>query len=163
MIETPVAALMADELGKHVDFFSIGTNDLVQYTMAIDRGNERVAYLYKPAHPVILKLIAMTVAAARKNNIFVGVCGQMAAEPEFVPLLLGLGVHELSVDPHSVAMVRRVIRSISLYEAEKTVQRALACPHATASLELSIELLKRCAPEISSVLEESDNPEESKK
>ena len=163
MIETPAAALMADELGKHVDFFSIGTNDLVQYTMAIDRGNERVAYLYKPAHPAILRLIAMTVAAARKNNIFVGVCGQMAAEPEFVPLLLGLGVHELSVDPHSVAMVRRVIRSISLYEAEKTVQQALACPHATASLELSIELLKRCAPEISSVLEESDNPEESKK
>ena len=163
MIETPAAALMADELGKHVDFFSIGTNDLVQYTMAIDRGNERVAYLYKPAHPAILKLIAMTVAAARKNNIFVGVCGQMAAEPEFVPLLLGLGVHELSVDPHSVAMVRRVIRSISLYEAEKTVQQALACPHATASLELSIELLKRCAPEISSVLDESDNPEESKK
>ena len=163
MIETPAAALMADELGRHVDFFSIGTNDLVQYTMAIDRGNERVAYLYKPAHPAILKLIAMTVAAARKNNIFVGVCGQMAAEPEFVPLLIGLGVHELSVDPHSVAMVRRVIRSISLYEAEKIVRQALVCPHATASLELSIELLKRCAPEISSVLEQSENPEESKK
>lgn len=156
MIETPAAALMAEELGRHVDFFSIGTNDLVQYTMAIDRGNERVAYLYKPAHPAILKLIASTVAAARKNNIFVGVCGQMAAEPEFVPLLVGLGVHELSMEPRSIAMVRRVIRSISFYDAEKTAARALECPNAAASLELSLDLLKRCAPEISSVLDQAD-------
>ena len=161
MIETPAAALMADELGRHVDFFSIGTNDLVQYTMAIDRGNERVAYLYKPAHPAILKLIAATVAAARKNNIFVGVCGQMAAEPEFVPLLVGLGVHELSMEPPSVAMVRRVIRSISFYEAEKTAAQALACPNAAASLEVSLNLLKRCAPEISSVLKKTDESGES--
>ena len=161
MIETPAAALMADELGRHVDFFSIGTNDLVQYTMAIDRGNERVAYLYKPAHPAILKLIASTVAAARKNNIFVGVCGQMAAEPEFVPLLVGLGVHELSMEPASIAMVRRVIRSISFYEAEKTAAQALACPNASASLEVSLNLLKRCAPEISSVLKKTDESGES--
>ena len=159
MVETPAAALMADELAQHVDFFSIGTNDLVQYTMAIDRGNERVAYLYKPSHPAILKLIAVTVDAARRNNIFVGVCGQMAAEPEFVPLLVGLGVHELSVEPRSVPMVRRVIRSISLYEAEKMAAQALACPNAAASLQLSVELLTRCAPEISSVLEKSENPE----
>ena len=79
----------------------------------------------------------------------------MAAEPEFVPLLVGLGVHELSMEPASVAMVRRVIRSISFYEAEKTAAQALACPNASASLELSLNLLKRCAPEISSVLEKT--------
>ena len=152
MIETPAAVLMADELARHVDFFSIGTNDLVQYTMAIDRGNERVAYLYKPAHPAILKLIAETAAAAKRNNIFAGVCGQMAAEPEFVPLLVGLGINELSVDPGSVPLVRRVIRSISLYEAEKTASAAMICPNAAESLQVSMELLERCAPEICSAM-----------
>lgn len=152
MIETPAAALMADELGKMVDFFSIGTNDLVQYTMAIDRGNERVAYLYKPAHPAILKLIFTCVQAAKQHNIFVGVCGQMAAEPEYVPLLIGLGVHELSVDPGAVPLVRRVIRSLSLYEAERTAAAAMQCPNAAAE-ELSLELLKHCAPEIVAALE----------
>ena len=144
---------MADELGKMVDFFSIGTNDLVQYTMAIDRGNERVAYLYKPAHPAILKLIFTCVQAAKQHNIFVGVCGQMAAEPEYVPLLIGLGVHELSVDPGAVPLVRRVIRSLSLYEAERTAAAAMQCPNAAAAEELSLELLKHCAPEIVAALE----------
>ncbi len=159
MIETPAAALMADELAKHVDFFSIGTNDLVQYTMAIDRGNERVAYLYKPAHPAILKLIAVCVAAARRNNIYVGVCGQMASEPEFVPLLVGLGVNELSVVPGYIPVVRRVIRSISLYEAEKIAAEAMECPNAAASLELSMALLERCVPELVSVMDKSEHRE----
>ncbi len=148
MIETPAAALMADELGKHVDFFSIGTNDLVQYTMAIDRGNERVAYLYKPAHPAILKLIHATVAAARKHNIYVGVCGQMAADPELIPLLVGLGVNELSAEPGSLPVMRRVIRSISLYDAGRVAEAAMASPDAYTSLELSLDLLKRCVPEL---------------
>ena len=93
-----------------------------------------------------------TAAAAKRNNIFAGVCGQMAAEPEFVPLLVGLGINELSVDPGSVPLVRRVIRSISLYEAEKTASAAMICPNAAESLQVSMELLERCAPEICSAM-----------
>ena len=157
MIETPAAALMADELGKLVDFFSIGTNDLVQYTMAIDRGNERVAYLYKPAHPAILKLISLCVAAAHKNNIYVGVCGQMASEPELVPLLVGLGVHELSMDPGAVPLIRRVIRGLSLFEAQRTAAEAMMCPNAAESLRVSLALLKRLAPDLFEALQKNEN------
>ena len=157
MIETPAAALMADELGKLVDFFSIGTNDLVQYTMAIDRGNERVAYLYKPAHPAILKLISLCVAAAHKNNIYVGVCGQMASEPELVPLLVGLGVHELSMDPGAVPLIRRVIRGLSLFEAQRTAAEAMMCPNAAESLRVSLALLERLAPDLFEALQKNEN------
>ena len=97
MIEVPSAAMIADVLAEHAAFFSIGTNDLVQYSMAVDRGNERVAHLYAPAHPAILRLIKNVVAAARARNIWVGVCGEMAGDPIMVPLLVGLGVNELSV------------------------------------------------------------------
>lgn len=148
MVETPAAAVMADRIAPLVDFFSIGTNDLLQYTMAIDRSNERVAYLYRPSHPAILELIRMTVAAARKNNIFVSVCGQMAADPFLVPLLLGLGVDELSVPPSAVPIIRRTIRSLALSEAEEMTRQALLCSNASDSLELSSRLLQKSAPEI---------------
>lgn len=148
MIETPAAALLADRFAPLVDFFSIGTNDLVQYTMAIDRSNERVAYLYRPTHPAILELIRRTVEAARQNNIWVSVCGQVAAEVRVVPLLVGLGVHELSMPPASIPMVRRAIRSMSMHEAEKTAQEALRCSNSSDALALSEALVRRCAPEI---------------
>ena len=148
MIETPAAALLADRFAPLVDFFSIGTNDLVQYTMAIDRSNERVAYLYRPTHPAILELIRRTVEAARQNNIWVSVCGQVAAEVRVVPLLVGLGVHELSMPPASIPMVRRAIRSMSMHEAEKTALEALRCSNASDALALSEALVCRCAPEI---------------
>ena len=148
MIETPAAAIMADRIAPLVDFFSIGTNDLLQYTMAIDRSNERVAYLYRPSHPAILELIRLTVEAARKYNIFVSVCGQMGADPFLVPLLLGLGVHELSVPPAAVPIIRRTIRSLAMSEAEEMARQALQCSNASDSLELSSKLLQKSAPEI---------------
>ncbi len=151
MIETPAAALMSEKLAPLVDFFSIGSNDLVQYTMAIDRGNERVAYLYRPSHPAILELIRKTVEAARNHNIWVSVCGQMAADAFLAPLLIGLGVHELSMAPASIAVIRRVIRSMSMHEAEKAAQAALDCANASDSLAISSELLRRCAPEIANI------------
>lgn len=148
MVETPAAAIMADRIAPLVDFFSIGTNDLLQYTMAIDRSNERVAYLYRPSHPAILELIRQVVAAAQKHNIFVSVCGQMAADPFLVPLLLGLGVNELSVPPAAVPIIRRTIRSLAMSEAEEMTRQALLCSNASDSLELSSQLLKKSAPEI---------------
>lgn len=148
MIETPAAALMADKFAPMVDFFSIGTNDLVQYTMAIDRGNERVAYLYRPSHPAILGLIRNCVEAANRHNIWVSVCGQAAADAYMVPLLAGIGVHELSMAPSSIAVVRRVIRSMSMFEMQETAQAALACTNATDALAISEALIHLRAPEI---------------
>lgn len=148
MIETPAAALMADKFAPMVDFFSIGTNDLVQYTMAIDRGNERVAYLYRPSHPAILELIRLCVEAAKRHNIWVSVCGQVAADVYMVPLLVGLGVHELSMSPTSIAVVRRVIRSMSMYEMEQAAQAALGCSNATDALAVAEALINQRAPEV---------------
>ncbi len=151
MIETTAAALLADKLAPIVDFFSIGSNDLVQYTMAVDRGNERVAYLYRPTHPAILRLIDCCVTAAKRNNIFVGVCGQMAGDPATAALLMGLGVHELSMSPGSVPLIRRVIRSLSLYEAAQTARAAMECRNAAESLALVQQLLARRVPEIAAL------------
>lgn len=147
MIETPAAAIIADKFAPHVDFFSIGTNDLVQYTMAIDRGNDRVAYLYRPLHPAILELIRRTVEAAKKYNIWVSVCGQMAADPLFVPILVGLGVHELSMDSSSIGLVRRMVRNLSLYDAEQLTRAALNCSTSLESVALSQEFLKKHVPD----------------
>lgn len=148
MIETPVAALQADHLAGEVDFFSIGTNDLVQYTMAIDRGNEQVAYLYRPANPAVLKLIRYVVECAEAHHIHAGVCGQMAADPLHALLLLGLGVHELSMAPAAVPAVRRAIRSVSMYELEQLAKDALMAANAAeASRELE-QLLAERVPEL---------------
>lgn len=148
MIETPAAALFADKLAEKCDFFSIGTNDLVQYTMAVDRGNEKVANLYRPSHPVILHLIKQIVDAAEKNGIWVSVCGEMASDPRYIPLLIGLGVQELSMSSVSIGMARRVIRRIRMSQAEGLARRALLCRDHTGILSMADKLLHDIAPDV---------------
>jgi phosphotransferase system enzyme I (PtsI) len=123
MIEVPAAAVAADLLASEVDFFSIGTNDLIQYLLAVDRGNERVSYLYQPRHPGVLRLIKYVVDAARAWGIPVSLCGEMASDPEVVGTLIGLGLRELSVQPRAVPMVRQAIEAVSAAEATRDAER----------------------------------------
>lgn len=125
MIETPAAAEIADVLAAEVDFFSIGSNDLIQYTLAVDRGNDRVAYLYDQYHPAVLALIERTVKAARKHKKWVGLCGEMAGDPLAVLLLIGMGIDELSTSPLMLPEVKNIIRSVSYGYARKVVAKAL--------------------------------------
>jgi len=119
MIEVPGAALSADALASESDFFSIGTNDLIQYTLAIDRGDEQVAHLYNPLHPAVLRLIQFSIEAALRARIPVSVCGEMAGDPRYTALLLGLGVRELSMAPGNLARVKRRIRELDLQAAQR--------------------------------------------
>jgi phosphoenolpyruvate-protein phosphotransferase (PTS system enzyme I) len=148
MIEIPAAALIADILARKVKFFSIGTNDLVQYTMAVDRVNERVAYLYEPSHPAVLKLIRNTVEAGHRNGIWVGVCGEMAGDPLMTPLLVGMGVDELSVAPVAVPLVKDAIRQITYEEAKELVRVADGCETSIEVLHHCRSLLRKTAPEL---------------
>jgi phosphotransferase system enzyme I (PtsI) len=117
MIEIPSAAIIADILAKEVDFFSLGTNDLVQYTLAIDRGNEEVAHLYNELNPAVLRLIQNTVTVAEKNKIEISICGEMAGNPLNIPLLLGLGIKNLSMYPHGIPQIKQIIRELNIKEA----------------------------------------------
>ena len=123
MIEMPSAALSAEFLAEECDFFSIGTNDLIQYTMAVDRVNEYVSYLYEPLHPALLRLLGDVAKAARVTGIPVTVCGEMAGEPMIAPVLIGLGIRELSMSAVSVPEVKALIRATKTGEAEALVQR----------------------------------------
>jgi len=126
MVEVPSAALMVDVLAKEVDFFSIGTNDLIQYTLAVDRVNENVANLYQPLHLAVLRLIDQTVKAGHNiGNKWVGVCGEMASEPELVPILIGLDIDELSVAPSAVPKVKEVIRSTSYVDCVRLTREVM--------------------------------------
>jgi len=116
MIEIPSAVTMAEVLAKHVDFFNIGTNDLIQYALAIDRINEHVAYMYQPFHPAILKMIQQVVNAARNTGINVSLCGEMAGDPLCVPILLSIGINELSMNARTIPIIKKIIRSISIEE-----------------------------------------------
>ncbi len=142
MIEIPSAAICSESLAPEVDFFSIGTNDLIQYAIAVDRVNERIAHLYEPSHPAVLRLIKMVADAAREHKIWFGICGEMAGEIELTPLLLGLGVDELSVSPALVPRVKSAIRNVSREECEKLVEEALLLDSPTAILERSLELAR---------------------
>jgi phosphotransferase system enzyme I (PtsI) len=125
MIETPAAAVIAESLANEVDFFSIGSNDLIQYTLAVDRGNDRVAYLYDQYHPAVLRLISQTVQAARRHRTSVGLCGEMAGDPLAVLILIGLGIDELSTSPLILPEIKSIIRSITYSYARKVAARAL--------------------------------------
>lgn len=126
MIETPAAALIAENLAKEVDFFSIGTNDLTQYTLAVDRVNERVASLYTPAHPAVLQLIRQVIQHARRAKIDVSLCGEMASDVEYTPLLLGLGLTTLSLSPPMIPEVKNIVRSVSIQHCEEIARKALS-------------------------------------
>jgi phosphotransferase system enzyme I (PtsI) len=125
MIEIPSAALEADSLAKHCDFFSIGTNDLIQYTLAVDRTNEKIAHLYQSFHPSVLKLIKKTIDDGHKNNIWVGLCGEMAADPKATVLLVGLGIDELSASPLSIPQIKKIVRSIEFREAKDFAEEVM--------------------------------------
>jgi len=125
MIEVPSAAMTADLLAKEADFFSIGTNDLIQYSLAVDRGNERVAYLYEPAHPAMLRMIRNIIEAGHNNKISVAMCGEMAGDSAMVLILLGLGLDEFSMPSITIPEIKYIIRSISVQEVRKIAQEAL--------------------------------------
>src|ERR1700730_8236292 len=137
MIEIPSAAICAESLGAEVDFFSIGTNDLIQYAIAVDRVNERIAHLYEPTHPAVLRLLKMIADAARGNDIWVGVCGEMAGDIALTPLLLGLGMDELSASATLVPRVKRAVQSLTIPECRQLVDEAL-------DLQTPSEILARC-------------------
>ncbi|WP_256865609.1 phosphoenolpyruvate--protein phosphotransferase [Paenibacillus sp. 32352] len=126
MIEIPAAALAADHLAKEVDFFSIGTNDLIQYTMAADRMNENVAYLYQPCHPSVLRLIRMVIQAAEKEGKWVGMCGEMAGDETAVPILLGMGLHEFSMSAGSILSTRALIKRLNRREWADYTEQIMA-------------------------------------
>ncbi len=127
MIEVPAAAIVADKLAKYVDFFSIGTNDLIQYTMAADRMNETVAYLYQPLNPSILRLVDLVIKAGQKHNVWTGMCGEMAGDVSAVPILVGMGIHELSMSASSILRTRALIAKLTLLEAQALTNKALEC------------------------------------
>jgi phosphotransferase system enzyme I (PtsI) len=142
MIEVPSAALCADFLAPEVDFFSIGTNDLIQYTVAVDRVNPHVANLYRATHPAVLRLIKRTIDAAKDNGIWTGVCGEMAGDIRLTPLLIGLGVGELSVGPQQVPRVGQAIRSLDYGVCTAMAEKSLQTSHSAAILELSLEIAR---------------------
>jgi phosphoenolpyruvate-protein phosphotransferase (PTS system enzyme I) len=137
MIEIPSAAISADRLAREVDFFSIGTNDLIQYAIAVDRVNERIAHLYEPTHPAVLRLLKMVADAAHAHDIWVGVCGEMAGDLVLVPLLLGLGMDELSVGASLVPRVKRAVQSLTHTDCQRLVAELL-------DLDTSSAILGRC-------------------
>ncbi len=146
MIEIPSAALTADLIAAEVDFLSLGTNDLIQYSLAVDRVNERVADLYQPTHPALLRMISYVLNAAHEKNVRVGICGEMAADAALTPLLIGLGLDELSVAAGQVARIKHMVRSLDAAECRELVKRAKAVANPGAILQMSRELaMERCA------------------
>ena len=148
MVEVPSAVILAEEFAREVDFFSIGTNDLIQYTLACDRSDPTVAHLYRSGDPSILRLIQMVLRAAEKHGKHVTVCGQMSSDPRFIPLLLGMGLRSLSVTPQAIPRLKEVVRNLSISEAERISQHA-------CSLDLARDVehylqgeLSRLAPDL---------------
>ncbi len=141
MIEVPAAAMIAEHLAREVDFFAIGTNDLTQYTLAVDRGNEQVAGLFRPFHPAVLRLVERVVSIGARAGIPVSLCGEMAADPLAVPILVGLGLAEFSMHPPALPVVRSLVRALSFREARRIAQKALALATAKEVEEYLLEQL----------------------
>jgi phosphotransferase system enzyme I (PtsI) len=153
MMEVPSAALMAHEFARHVEFFSIGTNDLVQYTLAVDRTNENVAGLYNPVDPAVLMLIRRIVLAGRRNGVEVNVCGEMSGDPVYTMLLLGMGLRQLSVAPHSIAEIKRIVREVTLDACREVAREALKMDSASAITGFLRNRTRRVDPELINDLE----------
>ncbi len=149
MIEVPSAAVYADVLAQEVDFFSIGTNDLIQYTLAIDRANEHVAHMYQPLHPAVLRLVKMTVDAAHDHGVTVGLCGEMGSEIIYTALFVGLGVDELSVaPPFVVPEIKKIIRTVEYEEARELAEEVLGQPKIDAAAERLMEFNREVLPKL---------------
>jgi len=148
MIEVPSAAITADLLAREVDFFSIGTNDLIQYSIAVDRVNERIAHLYEPTHPSIIRLIKNVVDAGHAHNLWVGICGEMAGEITLTPLLIGLGVDELSTGAALVPRVKRAVQSLDVGFCLKLLDEIDQMDSAAQILERCIAVARDHYPEL---------------
>jgi phosphotransferase system enzyme I (PtsI) len=148
MIEVPSAVAIADILAKHVDFFSIGTNDLIQYALAIDRANEHVAYMYQPFHPAILRMLLQVVKAGQKAGIRVAICGEMAADPLCTYILLGMGFKELSLNFGGLPIIKELIRSLSYENAKADLKRIMKCDTAGEVREFVLKRITAVMPDI---------------
>ncbi len=147
MIEVPSAVIIADELAKEVDFFSIGTNDLIQYALAIDRINERVTYLYEPLHPAVLRLIKQVIDVGHRAGIRVAMCGEMAGEPAYIMILLGLEIDELSMNPLAIPRVKKVIRGSTLKESKALLEKVMTFSSASEIREFVNNYMSERFPE----------------
>jgi phosphotransferase system enzyme I (PtsI) len=147
MIEVPSAALIADFLADEADFFAIGTNDLIQYSLAIDRANENVSYLYEPLHPALLRLIKMVIEAGKRAKIPVSMCGEMASDPIFAIVLLGLGLENFSMNPSSIPVIKNVIRSVRYKDCKRIADMVLQKRTAQEIEEFVIENVALRFPE----------------
>ena len=149
MIEVPAAVMVGDILAQYVDFFSIGTNDLIQYSIAVDRVNEKIAHLYEPAHPGVLRMVRLIVGAAKASGIWVGMCGEMAADPGFALVLLGMGLDELSVAAIAIPEIKTLIRAATFADAQKLADRVLSLRSAKEIRKEIAETVNKLAPELS--------------
>jgi phosphotransferase system enzyme I (PtsI) len=148
MVETPAAVMIARELASHVDFFSIGSNDLIQYALAADRGNEKVAYLYEPLHLAVLRFIDRTVEVAKETGIWVGLCGEMASDLASAFVLLGLGIDELSASPYVVPEIKEMVRSVAFSDAQAVAREALTISDPAEIRRRVTEAISKTMPEM---------------
>jgi phosphotransferase system enzyme I (PtsI) len=148
MIEVPSAAMIADLLAKEVDFFSVGTNDLIQYTLAIDRGNEHVAYMYEPLDPAVLRLLQRVSLAAHEAKVDLAMCGEMAGDPLYAAILLGLGFQFLSMNVASIPWVKKVVRSVRMQDAVELVDLVMQQSTAAQAREAAAAFMHERFPEL---------------
>jgi phosphotransferase system enzyme I (PtsI) len=147
MVEVPSVALMANDFAREVNFFSIGTNDLIQYTLAVDRTNEKVAGLYCPAHPAVLRLIRDVIRAGQRNNISVSMCGEMAGEPQYALLLLGLGLTQFSMNGPDIPEVKKIIRSTTMEHARHVARKIMSFDSERQVMHFLREETRKIIPE----------------
>jgi phosphotransferase system enzyme I (PtsI) len=146
MVEVPSAGLTADLLAQEVDFFSIGTNDLIQYLLAVDRNNDHLSYLYDPMHPTVIRLMKFIVDKAHEAGVKVGLCGEMASDPQYSLVLLGLGLDELSMNPVSIPLIKQIVRSVKYSDAREVFEHCLSLSTAQEINEYLLEKTNQFFP-----------------